>query len=75
MFTRKDAVKPVDARLPAVAVIPDMPVFFRRDDGKLGQINVQTVNHKDAIFTVKEALVGSGEGWNAPVLAVIKGGK
>jgi hypothetical protein len=56
-------------------VVGKIAVYFRRDDGKLGQINVGTQDEQEAILEVKEALVASGEGWNAPVLAFIKGGK
>jgi hypothetical protein len=57
-------------------------VYFRREGGKLGQMDVghttdtgEELDHRDAILIVKDALVESGEGWNAPVLALIKGDK
>ena len=51
-------------------------VYYRKDDGKLGQFNVAgQESHKDAILTVKEALVAEGDCLtNKAVLAVIKGG-
>lgn len=55
-----------------------IPVYFRRDDGKLGQMDVvleDTETHADAILKVEKDLVDSGEGYNNPVLAFIKGGK
>lgn len=50
-------------------------VYFRRNDGKLGQINAAALEHEDAILAVKESMVANNQGWNAPVLAVINGGR
>lgn len=50
-------------------------VYFKRDSGKLGHITLSVEDHEEAILATKEHLVGTNEGWNAPVLAVINGGK
>lgn len=52
-------------------------VYHRKDDGKLGQVNVsgEGTDVADAILEVKELLVGSGVGYNEPVLALVQGGK
>lgn len=59
-----------------------MNIYHRQDDGKLGCVQVSdttdegvAVGHGEAILEVCEFLVESGEGYNQPVLAVIKGGK
>lgn len=52
-----------------------MYVYFKNLENKLGVIQVDTNNHADAILSVKESLVDSGEGYQGPVLAVIVGGK
>lgn len=57
-------------------------VYFRTDKGKLGKLAWEADSdyykepHKEAIFTVQEALVADGDGLeNKAVLAVINGGK
>lgn len=52
-------------------------IYHRKEDGSLGQLHVgKCDSHKDAILTVKEALVAEGDCLtNKAVLAVIKGGK
>jgi len=55
----------------------DFNVYFRNDDGSLGQVKAESFkSHKDAIIFVKEGLVFDGDGLeNKAVLAVIEGGK
>jgi hypothetical protein len=53
-----------------------IPVYFRKQDKTLGRIDVNDcILHEEAIELVKESLTQSGEGWNLPVLAFIKGEK
>lgn len=71
----KKAAEPAKPVLPPEA---DYNVYFRDNEGKLGQMNVNAndaPDHAEAILLVQEGLVASGEGWNAPVLVSIKGGK
>lgn len=50
-----------------------MNVYYKKNDGSLGNFNSLQTNHADAILDVCEELVASGEGYNKPVLAVIEG--
>lgn len=78
MFKPSNVAVPEVAFSDAVQLVAEstpMNVYFRRDDGKLGQTKVAAEDHEEAILATKEHLVGTNEGWNAPVLAVINGGK
>lgn len=79
--------RPKQYYVPAASSVPTAPkkeginVYYRKDDGKLGHFawnpdEEHKEPHKEAILTVREALVAEGDGLeNKAVLAVIKGGK
>lgn len=51
-------------------------VYSRNIDGSLGVVKVDTSDHKEAILSVKEYLVATGDCLtNKAVLALILGGK
>ncbi len=50
-----------------------MNVYYRNLEGKFGCSRVEGAqDHEEAILLVKEDLINTGEGYNLPVLAVIK---
>jgi hypothetical protein len=53
-----------------------MHIYWRTTSNKLACAEAaDTEDHFEAILQVKEMLVSIGEGFNEPVLALIKGGK
>lgn len=74
---KKHYVEPESVTVPVAEDVGNTyNVYYRKDDGKLGQFTVTgQASHKDAITTVKEALVAEGDGLEKKaVLAVITGG-
>jgi hypothetical protein len=51
-----------------------MNIYWRKDDKKLGIMQSNGPDHFENIIAVEEALITSKEGFNKPVLALIRGG-
>lgn len=48
-------------------------IYWHGVGRKLGRMDVGTEDHEEGILSVKEHLVGTGEGFNGAVLAVVGG--